>query len=62
MGSCEVSGFLFVLLGGPLLVLGGPLRVLGGPWGSLGRPLERLGCEGMRWQTKIFPSLGKTKV
>ena len=39
--------------GGPLRFFGGPLRFLRGALGVSGGPLERLGCEGMRWETKL---------
>ena len=49
--------------------LASPSGCFGGPRGSLGSsfgipwgPLERLGCEGMRWETEMSLLLCKTKV
>ena len=49
-GSVEV---LRESLGVPWVSLGVPWGALGVLWGSLGGPLERLGDEGMRWDTKM---------
>ena len=55
-------GFPWGSLGDPWGSFGVLGRPLGVPWGSLGGPLKRLGCEGMRWDTKMLPLLSKNKV
>ena len=69
LGSSWVLGGSLRILGGPLGVpwdpwesLGVPGSPFGVPWGSLGGPLERLGDEGMRWDTKMPFLLSKSKV
>ena len=70
--SWGIAGCLLVLLWGHLGSLGVLCESLGvpweslgvprGPWESLGGPLERLGDEGMRWETKMSFLRSKRKV
>ena len=59
---CESLGVLWGSPWDPWESFGVPGSPFGVPWGSLGGPLERLGDEGMRWDTKMSFLPNKTKV